>query len=157
MEIIKVIKSTLEHVKDLQGDLRPADILEVERSSKHSADYCLEKGFRDSYKCWTITLNDKSMAIFGINTPSLMSDVGVPWMLGRSGLFEISSIRKKVLSQSKFYIREMSKGFKTMENYIDIDNKVSIKWLKFCGFSFDAPIKYGNNDELFQRFHKGEV
>lgn len=154
MEKTEILETTIEHVRSLQGNLRKADILEVERSSEHSADWCLEEGFKITEDCKTILLNGDPIAVFGISSNLSMSSIGVPWMLGKEDLYDLSSESKiDLLIMSKEFIQDASKRFSVMMNYVDSENIKSIKWLKFCGFTVEAALPYGKKGHPFHKFY----
>lgn len=153
MECVKtgpyVAVMTQEHVDKLQGRLRAEDQQEVYAMSLRSAEEGLRMGLKYSTMAWTIMAEDRPVGCFGVVSASLLSGVGVPWMLGTD---EIRRIRYAVLRESKAYVQMMLDPFDMLENWVDVRNKVSINWLRWCGFTLDPPTKYGLQGELFHRF-----
>jgi hypothetical protein len=87
--------------------------------------------------------------MFGVVRRSLLCQTGVPWMLGSDDLDRIGN---EVGRQSRYYVNEMKKRFNLLENYIDVRQKRSIRWLKWCGFKMDPAKPHGPHGMPFHRF-----
>jgi RimJ/RimL family protein N-acetyltransferase len=46
----------------------------------------------------------------------------------------------------------MQERFPRLENYVHAKNKLSIRWLKWCGFTLDMEVPELINDEEFYLF-----
>lgn len=57
---------------------------------------------------------------------------------------------------SRAYVEEMNRAYNYLENYVDVRNIVSIRWLKWCGFQMEEPEIHGVAQIPFIRFHRGE-
>ena len=146
---IEVVKAEKVHVEQMQGLLRFDDERECQAMAGRSADESLQLGYEASDFCWTGLLNDKPIAMFGVKSYSLLALKGVPWMLGME---DIMKVRTFVALKSKQYVALMRNRYRYLENWVDIRNKKSIEWLKWCGFNFDKPEEFGYEKELFARF-----
>lgn len=96
-------------------------------------------------------VNGRHACIFGIASRSLLSDCGVPWLLGTK-LIERHQLG--FLRRCGPMLEELAAGFGRLENYVDARNAVSIKWLGWLGFTIEAPEPYGPFGLPFRRFHK---
>lgn len=108
----------------------------------------LRKSVEISTKKWTISIDDEVIAVFGV---ALRGSTGLPWLLASD---ELRKIKRSFLAGCAPYIRSMSEGCDVLTNYVWVQNKVSLKWLKCMGFSFEPPVPYGKSGEQFIRFFK---
>lgn len=150
MENTKVVPATQDLVDYLKGKLREDDKREVWAMSGRSADEALQAGFRLSEMCWIGMWNDEPVTCFGVRRPSILSDLGIPWLLGTD---KIRCVKSAFVKNSIIYVRLMAERFKDLENYVDARNTLSIKWLGWCGFEVEkTPIPYGHEKVLFHKF-----
>jgi hypothetical protein len=145
---LKVRKSKQSDVDYLKYHLKRADLLEIWRSHGYSPEKALTEGFERSDSCYTI-LSDVPIAMFGVVSKSLLSDKGVIWMLSS---YELERYTFTFLKHCGKYVESMLEDYKVLENYVDIDNKKTIKWLKFLGAKMEEPIIYGIRKMPFRRF-----
>lgn len=91
------------------------------------------------------------IALLGTVPPSLLgSNTAKPWMLGTEAVFRYP---KKIVMGGRSYVREMLERYGALENYVDVRNVVSVRWLQSIGFSLDEPAPYGPDKMLFHRFY----
>ena len=149
---VKVVKATQDLIDQLKGNLREADERECWATSHTHADDAVQKGFERSLLCWAGLYEEKPFCCFGVAAASLLGNTGVPWLLGTE---DVKKAAYEVKYKAKEYINIMLEHFDYLENWIDARNKVSIKWLKHCGFEmFETPAPYGVDGLLFHRFWK---
>ena len=134
--------------ESLAPRLKDADIQEIKLSTGLEPLDALRKSVEISVKKWSITVNGEVIAIFGV---SLRGSVGVPWLLASK---ELVKIKKSFLVGCESYVRSMSEGCEVLSNYVWIQNKTSIKWLKWMGFNFEAPVQFGIAGAQFVRFFR---
>lgn len=91
------------------------------------------------------------VAIFGAGPLSLLSDIGVPWMLGTERMFDFP---RELLADGRRWVGAMLQDFSELANYVDVRNDLSVRWLKRLGFSFSEPVPYGIKGMSFYRFEK---
>lgn len=99
---------------------------------------------------WTIRDGDVPLGIFGVGASSAMSDRGSPWLLATP---ELNRIRIPFLRQSRECVQRMLAQHSFLENWVDVRNTTSVKWLKWCGFEFDEPQPFGVEGRDFLRFY----
>jgi len=145
-----VVPATQELVDLLKGKIREADIKEVFASSGEDADRALQLGFQLSEFCWVGLIEDEPVTCFGARRISMVSDRGVPWLLGTDGL---SRVTKTFVKESRGYVQIISKAMPYLENYVDVRNALSIRWLKWCGFTMaEKPEPFGKFKLPFFKF-----
>lgn len=147
--IRRVQDGDMKHVAEL---MRLEDALECALIANLTPTEALDLSIHRAVACWTVELDGEPVAIFGINRRSQTSDVGVPWLLGTDRLCDMRATFAKT---SVAYRDRFKRAFPKMENYIHVDNKASIDWLRWLGFAMDEPEPRGFAGEPFIRFHMG--
>lgn len=90
--------------------------------------------------------DDRPFCLFGCNDEGA---VGVPWLLATE---EINFHSTFFLRQSRRIAALWLSSYEMLSNYIHVENKQSIEWLKWLGFDFRESVKI--NGEDFIRFEK---
>lgn len=141
--------STQSDVDYLANNLRPEDKEEV-LASHGSTQNALQTGFDFSDECWTIVVTDTEeiAGMYGVGT--LEEGVGEPWLLTAPPL---EKVWMPFLRQSKQWVKDINKKYPVLTNAVDEDYTVSIKWLKFVGFTFIKRHEtWGVGDKPFLEF-----
>lgn len=144
---IKVKETTLEDCEELSRTMRKMDKLEVSLVTGDEPLLALLRG-RALGNCLTASSQGKVFAIFGHS--GVPNGIGVPWMLGSDAI--ATEVRKPFIKYTKAYTQEMLKHYDCLTNYVYTENKVHIRWLKWLGFTVDAPILYGRFSQPFHPF-----
>jgi hypothetical protein len=94
---------------------------------------------------------DVPFAMFGV-VDAVDLNVGVPWMLGSSGIY---SHAKEFTSECKQWLATVSQGHHVLVNYVHAENHKAIRWLKWLGFQFIyLDPEYGVGKAPFYEFVK---
>lgn len=149
---IDVIPATPEHAADLAPRLRHADADEVWASGRYRPAEALRLSLGLSLMAWTGLVDDVPMCIFGVSPVSLMSGHGAPWMLGAEGL-ERHAV--PFLRRNRAYVAEMLALCPRLENHVDARNALSIRWLRWLGFTIHPAAPFGPFGVPFHRFTMG--
>ena len=153
MKSWKIIPAKPAHIPAIAADMREADRREVWASHRHTPVQALKSSLACSELAWTCLVEDTPALMFGVARRGiLLSDTGVPWLLGADLFFKThSELNRVFLRQSQRYVALMLDRFPRLENYVHAGNKASIRWLKWCGFRLiDDPVTI--NGEEFYRF-----
>lgn len=148
---LNVFEATEDHVKSLQGRLRASDIQEIAACSGRDPDVALLDSWRRSEYSRAFVLEGKTILIFGVGRQSLISDTGVPWLLGSKEM-DSRQVGNEVGRWSRYYVDEMKSKFSRLENWIDTRQRRSIRWLKWCGFHVERSNPFGVLDLPFHLF-----
>lgn len=149
-----VRKSVGADIHVMASRLRSADLQEIQalRGSAPIATV-LEDGYRFSEPCYTGTLDDKPVVMFGV-APIFDRDyilkAGSIWLLGTDAISE--KIPIPFLRWSKEMLPIITKQYDVVFNVVDKRNEVHIKWIKWLGFSFIREVSIGINGEPFYEF-----
>lgn len=130
-----------------------ADCLEIWRTSMAEPDKAIARAIVSSRDAFTALLDGEIICIFGVVTSSVINGTGSPWLLG-SDLIKENPF--EFLGRSKKYMAKLKEGYSKLENHVDVDNKVSILWLRWLGFKISKDAKpYGIVGKPFKRFTMG--
>jgi len=147
----EVVEATQELIDKLKGRLRHEDEQECWAMAHVSADEGLQQSFESAHKCWVALWKGEPILAFGVGAgASLLRFRGTPWLLGTEKMKEV---KVAFLRESRRFIAEMLEPFEMLENWVDVRNRVSILWLKWCGFTMDKPEPFGPDNRLFMRFY----
>lgn len=136
-------------IEYIAANVREADRIEIYESSRRDVAEALRDTVTRSERTAVAVYDGKPEAIFGVGRLSLMSDVGVPWMIGTKAL---TGNARKVMSVARPLLRRVMQGNEVLRNFVHADNKLAIRWLKSMGFRFSEPIPYGWRGAKFHVF-----
>ena len=92
-------------------------------------------------------------AILGLVVVSDLTGTGVPWLLGT----DLAVSNKRVfLKHSAKGIAQMIQRCPFLYNHVHSANRVSVRWLKFMGFTIHKPEPHGMNNAMFHKFTMGD-
>lgn len=140
-----------EDIPVVAAGIREADRREVWASHHQTPLEALETSTKRKGMCFTGVYKGFPIVIFGAARMSLVGGAN-PWLLGTE---DIVKITVPFLRYSRSYIDLVRSEYRYLENYVDVRNELSIKWLKFCGFTFHAAAPYGVEQLPFYRFTMG--
>lgn len=149
---IEIRDAAFADVEYVASRIREADRLEVEAFSGGTIHEALMRGFRESEVVLTATIDDEPCCMFGFSAASMLSDTGVPWLLGTE---LVRALPVQFLRESKRVVDFIwsSGRYTVLENWIDAENAVSMKWLPWLGFTItDQAIE--RRGRTFYRFEK---
>lgn len=140
-----------EHILHLAANMRTADRREVWAAHRQTPFEALALSLDSSERAWTAFIDGQPALMWGVARERglIHRAQGIPWLLATDELERQAA--REFIRQSRDYVRRMQAGFRRLENYVHAANKVSIRWLKWCGFRLaDQPVKI--NDEDFYYF-----
>lgn len=149
MKIVEIVQASPGHAAPIAENMREADKREIWASDRLLPLYALKQSVLMSRESWTCLVRGVPSFMWGVARKGcILSDVGVPWLLGTDAILDV---RREFLRQSRAYVSRMHKGFARLENIVHAENTLSIRWLKWCGFTIEnEPVK--RNGELFFPF-----
>lgn len=145
--IWQIVPAAPEHIPALAVDMREADRREVWASHRHTPGQALEKSLARSELAWTCLIEGRSAFMWGVaRLGSMISEKGAPWLLGTPA---IAGVSRDFLRQSPFYVAQMQERFPRLENFVHAENRLSIRWLQWCGFTIDDVPELINDEDFF--------
>lgn len=142
----KVIKATLDHIKQISPFIREADKKEVFASSGLEIEKALEQSISVDGYHYAGFIDEKLICIFGIGR---IGNIGVPYLIGTD---EIEKHKRVVAIHSKGFIDKYKREFDYMVNFVDARNKLAIKWLEWLGFTIHEAQNFGFLNLPFHKF-----
>lgn len=147
-----VVPGNDEHVQNVTGRLRKADCEEVLAATGRDPDEMLRVCWNNSLYRWAIIWDREAIGLFGVHPFSLTGFNAVPWMLGTDRMEEI---KLSIVRHSKSLLDQVLTLYPILSNWVDVRNEMSIKWLKWLGFTLsDEPMPYGPKSMPFYYFKK---
>jgi RimJ/RimL family protein N-acetyltransferase len=151
----RILPASPEHVPPVAADMRAADRREVWASHRHTSEEALRASLDMSELAWTCLVEGVPAFMWGAGRKgSLLSFTGAPWLLGTDLFFKASrGLHREFLRQCPAYVERMQERFPRLENFVHAENSLSIRWLKWCGFTLEeTPVKiHGEDFYLFRR------
>lgn len=130
--------------------LHPAEELQTFRATGINAKDAVLNTWNDSKRKWVIFKDAQPVVLFGVVDAG--NGIGIPWMVGTPEMAKIKIFLCKISAR---YIEKMKKEFTSLVNYVEVNNKLSIGWARWCGFTICPPIPYGPFGYLFHPFEMG--
>lgn len=140
-----------EDIAVVAANMREIDRQELALAGGVEPYEALKQSVEQSKYCRCIEFDGEAVALFGVNKPFILGNKGFIWLLGTDGL---AKIKKNFVQNSMQYVNEGFEYVDCLENYVWNENKLSMRWLKWCGFKFDEPAPYGLKKALFMHFYK---
>lgn len=143
------------HAEAIAANPRPADVRELWTSSRTRLVDALLHGMERSTAPLTAMHDGEPVAMLGVVPFSILSGIGVVWMLGSERL-DTLSCQRDLLRTSRPQVEIWKEQFPALlYNFVDERNTQAIRWLKWLGFQFLPPIPYGPDKAPFIPFMIG--
>jgi hypothetical protein len=146
---IKVIPAIADHIPYLADHMRVADVSEVLAMSGRKPFDALDRSLSSSDVCFTATCDDVPMCMFGVGTVNMLSRVGVPWLLGTD---DVEKHYRPFSRGSVFWRDYMTARYDLLINAVDTRNTMSMRWLKWLGFTLHEAMPMGVSKIPFHPF-----
>lgn len=146
---IEIRPSVFRDTIGLFNDLRQEDLTELINQGldpKKTIINC----YRKSLIKKTLLIDSQVSAMWGIKG-TILGNTGNPFLLTANSVTQLSPIvLAKIYKQE---VKEMSRLFPILENYVDCSYKGAVRLLKLTGFKFGEPFTLENSNAQFQRFY----
>ncbi len=140
----KVVEATYDHVERIYPYMRKADQIEV-ACMGHTPREALMSGLEnDDVTLTALDPEGVPFAMFGVGQVNAQAYI---WWLATDSVMDNSY---DFIKASRKWTQILTKPYGATFNYVHEDNKLAIKWLKFCGASFIRKLTF--NDNLFFEF-----
>ena len=143
-------KAETADARVLASQLRIEDVREVWASHHLTPCGALDLSIRSSALAYTVEMWGQPEICFGVAPATVLSSSAVPWMLA-SDRIRAPELRTALLRFSRPLIGAFLERWSPLVNYVDARNAVSLRWLRWCGFSVDPPAPYGAEGLPFRR------
>lgn len=149
---IRIRGTTVADLRYLAVNLRSDDIKEMWASHHIDPVNALVFCFNKSPFCYTVERDKRPVVIFGIFPISVLGNEASVWMLSTD---ELMLIKRRFVRHSRKIIEHMLSFYPILYNYVDVRNKESVKWLRWCGAKMETAMPYGVDQLPFHRFSFG--
>ena len=126
--------------------LRRADIEEHKAISNIPNDVALAYSIAYSERGFAVEYKGRIAAIFGVNG-------GVIWLVGTD---EIAEHPITFYRLSKKIFERLSDGYERLFNFVDERNTLSLRWLKWLGFTIEPAQRINNGIFHFVHWESGD-
>ena len=144
-----IVPATKEHAAELSYVMRAADRMEIWAATRKTPEEALLESMKLTPEPLVGLVDGRVICMFGIAQPSLMSNIGFPWMLGSE---EITRHRIRFLRESKKWVQQAHQKYRLLRNYVDARYLPAIRWVKWLGFEVLPAVPIGPDNTLFHEF-----
>lgn len=134
---IRVVPIRALDMREVARRMRRADREEVWKASGMTPAEALIFSLRKSSAAWTVLIDGRAEAIFGVGAINILAGVGAPWLLGTDAIERNAA---GFLRGSVEWRDQLLRHYPILRNLVDVDNSVSLRWLRWLGFSIFDPI-----------------
>lgn len=151
MADLQFVAPTPEHVEALVRNMREADRAECIAAGQPNLHMVVARGVRSSAWSLTALIDGEVAAIIGVAPlrGSLLTDTGVPWMLGTD---LVPRHRRALTRVAPGYIARMLQTYPHLINAVHARNTVAVNWLRRVGFTLAPAEPHGPFREPFHVF-----
>ena len=109
--------------------LRQQDIDEIHAACDWPVDVAIAYSIAHSERGFTAILDGKICAVFGVHQ-------GVIWLVGTD---DIEKHPVAFYRHSKKIFPFLKAGYPLLENFVHVNNTLSLRWLQWLGFTIEPP------------------
>lgn len=135
---IEIRPATLDDARRLV--LRRADREEIDALTGGDPQEALAESVARSASAWAGLADGALVCLFGVVPASPAGNAGIPWLLGADS---VAAYGRPFLRRNRAYVRAMLRDFPVLANVVDARNAVSIRWLRWLGFTLGTPTPMG--------------
>lgn len=110
--------------------MREVDVEEC-AATKLTPKQALRYGLLNSETCWTVFVDGRPEAMFGVVATSLIEGKGRPWLLMTD---DAMAHRRAIVRFGHVYTAALQRHYRKLENVVHANNDVAIRWLSRLGF-----------------------
>lgn len=108
----------------------------------------MEQSIAGSFDCRVALVGGDPVAVFGCAKHDELS--AIPWLLGTP---RVDRQRRFLTQYIPALVGEWREQFPLLFNFVHTNNKTSIRWLQWLGFTIADPIPFGVGQQLFHPFY----
>ena len=152
--MIEISRPTSADVEHIITHLCAADTAEVWASHRHTPKQAVESSVGVSDYVSVARHDGVPIGVYGLVVRDILMGEGVPWMLTTDGM---RNAGRELLTITPRGIDQMFRVCARLSNYVYVENKMSIRWLRRLGFTMEPPVPVGVGGEMFHEFHMTKV
>lgn len=143
--------ATIIDAREMAPQMREVDVQELFDGWGSNPTEALVGSVERSLRAYTARADGEIVCMYGVGTEGLLAPAGKIWMLGTD---LINKHKRQFLLKSAGQIGRLSRGYYFLENHCDKRNTLTVRWLRWLGFTIEDPKPYGINGKLFHHFWK---
>ncbi|MBB6211013.1 hypothetical protein [Novispirillum itersonii] len=128
--------------------LRAADVAEVWAAHRALPEQALAGSLAVSDWAGAGVVGGRVEALFGVAADAGDPHTGIVWLLA-SPVLEAHPLT--VLRYSRMVVDHWQRRYRLLTNWVDARNRVSLRWLRWLGFTVFPAVPYGPDGERFHR------
>lgn len=151
--MIKLQQAQQAHIKELVANISAMDEKEIYYASGLNP-------FDGVKLCYTLSSADCEVALDSKNQVLSIHGVmpkegyGIPWMILSRGAYSKEGVNHAMKVTVDWVDRKLQK-YKKLQNFISVENKLTIRWLGFLGFQLTEKIdQFGFCKQPFYKFER---
>lgn len=128
--MIEVVAATPAHLGTIAARMQEIDRRECMAGGRTPKE-ALRYGLRNSITAYTVKINGRAEAMFGVMTTDFLYGEGAPWLL----MTDVAAGNRKALVRlGQRYVRAMFQHYTLLHNRVHADHEKAIRWLAWLGF-----------------------
>jgi len=128
--------------------MREADRLEVHAAAGKTPGQALAFSLRKSSFARTWIVDGRPELMFGVGDLNVLAGSGAPWLLGTD---VVLAHQTEFLRSSLEWRGQLLRRYSILRNFVDARNEVSVRWLRWLGFSLSDPVEHrGHTFYIFE-------
>jgi len=144
-----LVPAETRHVEELARTIADADRAEVWAAMHMPAHEAIALSVAGSREPMAGLADGRVVCMFGVAQVTLLSAVGIPWLLGSR---DLPQHRVRFLRESHRYIRRIALQFDLLVNYCRALHVRAVRWIEWLGFQMHPAEPFGPDRALFHRF-----
>ncbi len=128
--MIEVAPASPAHIGTIATRIRPIDRDECAIAGMSPRD-ALRMGFQTSETCWTVKIDGRPEAMFGVIAVSVLEGRGRIWMLMTD---DGARQHRAIVRFGRIYTEALARHYRILENHVHARNDKAIRWLSRLGF-----------------------
>lgn len=140
---------SLRHVTELAQGMREADRQEVWAAGHQTPEQAVHLSLAASRQAWVGLADERVVFIVGVGSGTILCLTGVPWLLATN---KMEQHARRFLRESREMVAVMREDYALLRNYVDVRNRVAIRWLRWLGFEILPPEPFGIDSLPFHPF-----
>ena len=148
--MVKFERITHDHLRYIADNMRDQDYNELIAAGHDDVYQVLIDSFDKSDMSTTVLYGDVPLAVLGVYRQNIVTGLGVPWLLSSKDALKH---KRYFLGLTDQVITEMLGYCPKLYNYVHSENSLSIRWLKWMGFTIHTSDVH-INEKTGARFYK---
>ena len=128
--MIECVPSTPAHIGTLATRMREIDAAECAIAGMSPRE-TLRMGLANSETVWTVKINGRPEAMFGVVNASMLEGRGRIWLLMTE---DGARQHRAIVRLGGIYTAALARHYRILENYVHAKNDKAIRWLSRLGF-----------------------